>query len=161
MKMTEESAKTLQKLMALCSRGEKCESEAYRYMTTRGATPEEAELAIEYLVENKYVDNARYARAFAADKQRFQKWGRDKIAAQLRIKKIEENTIQEAIEENFDSELEKNTVLAELAKKLRGIKAEEPARKTWEKLMRFAISRGYSMQTAKPIINQMIRELKS
>lgn len=154
--MTEESAKLLQRLMALCSRSEKCESEAYQYMIRRGATPDEAGLAVEYLTENQYVSNARYARSYTADKMRFNKWGKDKIAMQLRAKKISETDIQNAADEIFDSESEKETIKAEMAKKLRGIKNGEPRQKIWEKLMRFAISRGYPMQICKPMIIQMI-----
>lgn len=157
--MTEESARLLQRLMALCSRGEKCESEAYRYMTQRGATPEEAALAVEYLTENQYIDNARYARSYAADKMRFNKWGKDKIALQLRLKKVSDEDIQNAIDEIFEPDIEKDTITAEMAKKLRGIKSGEPRQKIWEKLMRFAIGRGYPMQICKPLIAKMISEL--
>ncbi len=159
--MSEESARLLQKLMALCSRGEKCESEAYQYMTQRGATPGEAALAVEYLTENQYVSNARYARAYTADKMRFNKWGKDKISLQLRIKKISDTDIRNAIDEIFDSEEEKETIKAEMAKKLRGIKTGEPRQKVWEKLMRLAISRGYPMSACKPIISQILQEWDS
>ncbi|MCQ2253010.1 MAG: RecX family transcriptional regulator [Bacteroidales bacterium] len=157
--MTEESAKILQRLMALCSRGEKCSSEARQYMLKHGATDEEADLAVEYLTENLYIDDHRFARAYAADKFRFNKWGRDKITMQLKIKKIPQEAIENAIEEIFDCDQEKETISNELAKKLRGIK-NDPKNKIWEKLMRFSISRGYSMQVARPIIDQMIRELQ-
>jgi len=156
--MTEDTAKTLNKLMVLCSRAEKCESEAYKYMTTRGATNEEAFEAVEYLTENQYVNNERYARSYVADKARFNKWGKDKIVMQLKIKQIPDSVINMAIEEIFDPEQEKNTICSELAKKLRGIKEDEPRAKTWEKLMRFAAGRGYPMDICSPIINQMLNE---
>ncbi len=144
--------------MVLCSRTEKCESEAYKYMTTRGATNGEAFEAVEYLTENQYVDNERYARSYVADKARFNKWGKDKIVMQLRIKQIPDSVINGAVEEIFDPEMEKNTAQAELAKKLRGIKESEPRQKVWEKLMRFAAGRGYSMEICSPIISQMLSD---
>ncbi|MCQ2249735.1 MAG: RecX family transcriptional regulator [Bacteroidales bacterium] len=156
--MTEETAKTLSKLMVLCSRAEKCESEAYKYMTTRGATNEEAFEAVEYLTANQYVDNERYARSYVADKARFNKWGKDKIVMQLRIKQIPDSVINGAIEEIFDPELEKNTISTELAKKLRGLKDDEPRAKAWEKLMRFAAGRGYPAATCGPIITKMLND---
>lgn len=159
--MREESARWLNRLMALCSRAEKCESEAYKYMTQRGATHEEASLAVEYLTENQYINNARYARSYVADKMRFNKWGKEKIAMQLRLKKIGEADIQNAIDEIFEPEIENETISAEMAKKLRGIKSGEPKRKIWEKLMRFAISRGYPMQVCKPLIAKLISELET
>ncbi|MBQ5452269.1 MAG: hypothetical protein IIT56_04680 [Bacteroidales bacterium] len=62
--MTETALKALNKLMALCSKTEKCELDAFTYMTSHGCSDEEAALGVEYLVENKYVDNRRYAESF-------------------------------------------------------------------------------------------------
>lgn len=156
--MTEESLRHLNKLMALCSRSEKCESEARDYMTKRGASDEDADLAVEYLVENKYVDNRRYAGFYVADKFRFNKWGKDKIVQQLRLKKIPQDIINEALEENYSENDEKELILHELAKKLRSIK-EESRQKTWEKLMRFAIGRGYSYNSVKDLIDSLLKDL--
>lgn len=158
--MTEESAKVLQKLMALCSRGEKCESEAYDYMLRKGATEDEAALAVEYLVENKYVDNKRYARFFVADKLRFNKWGKTKIVTQLKIKKISSEDIEDALQESYSESDEKDLISEELAKKLR-VLTKYPKPKIWEKLMRFAISRGYQYNNVKPLIDNLLGNLEN
>ncbi len=158
MLMTEDSARTLQKLMALCSRSEKCESEAFDYMIKKGASKDEAELAVEYLVENQYVDNKRYARFYVADKFRFNKWGKDKIVSQLKLKKISTEDINEALEESYPQNEEKLLITEELAKKLRVI-SNNPKPKIWEKLMRFSIGRGYSYDTVKPLIDNLLKEL--
>lgn len=126
-------------------------------MTRHGATHDEADLAVEYLTENRYIDDARYARCYAADKFRFNKWGKERIMMQLRMKRIPDNAILDAIDEVFDTESEKNTIESELAKKLRGIK-NDPRQKQWEKLMRFAISRGYQMEISRPIISRLLSQ---
>ncbi len=155
--MSEENALILKKLMALCSRGEKCEYDAYQYMTKRGASHEDAKLAVEYLVENRFIDNERYSTAFAADKLRFAKWGKNKIVNALRLKRIPDTLIQSALDMAIDPDDEKKAIESEVAKKLRGIRGE-PRHKIWEKLMRFAISRGYPIATCKPIIDRLMDE---
>ena len=153
--MTEEAAITLKKLMALCSRSEKCEYDALQYMTRHGASKEDAALAVEYLVANRFVDNQRYALAYTADKFKFARWGAHKIAAALKAKRIPDACISEAIGQIVDPKSENQTLANELAKKLRGIK-NETKQKTREKLIRFAIARGYPTQRCISIINSLL-----
>ena len=146
--MTENSQKLLQRLAALCSKSEKCESDALQYFLSRGVSRLEAEEAVEKLVSDGFINNRRFARAFVRDKFLFNKWGRDKIAAGLRAKKISKDDIDLAFEESFSAEDEKKTAEDELAKKLRSLKTDAPKEKLREKLMRFCLSRGYSVSTA-------------
>lgn len=157
--MTENAVLTLNKLMALCSKTEKCELDAFNYLLSHGCSGEEAALGVEYLVENKYVDNRRYAESFFSDKLRFDKWGRKKIISRLRLKKISSEDINYVLEAFSDSQNEKKIIEEELAKKLRGIKEGLPRRKIWEKLMRFCLSRGYDTQVSASVIEVLIKDL--
>ncbi len=143
--------------MALCSRSEKSEHDAREYMLMHGASEEDANLAVEYLVANSFVNNERYALAFAADKFRFAKWGERKIASALRLKKIPDSLIASAIQQAIEPEAEKLTIEAEMAKKLRGIK-DTPKREAWQKLMRFGMSRGYRPDICNQIIGRMLSD---
>lgn len=155
--MTDASVITLNKLMALCSKTEKCELDAYNYMVSHGCSHQEAALAVEYLVENKYVDNRRYAESFFSDKLRFSKWGRKKIISRLRLKKISPDDINYVLEHVSDIQDEKKIMEDELAKKLRGIKEGFPKRKVWEKLMRFCLSRGYDAGDSANVIERLLK----
>ena len=156
--MTETALKALNKLMALCSKTEKCELDAFTYMTSHGCSDEEAALGVEYLVENKYVDNRRYAESFFSDKLRFLKWGRKKIVSRLRLKKISPDDINYVLEVFSDVEDEKKIMKDELAKKLRGIKESLPKRKVWEKLMRFCLSRSYDVGISSNVIDGLLKD---
>ena len=153
-----EYAILLNRLAALCSRSEKCEYDAMEYMLSHGASEDDAASAVEYLTANHFIDNARYAYAFAADKSRFAKWGAHKIAAALRLKRIPASIIADALDNAVDPKREKQTVLDEMAKKLRGIKADEPKQKLWQKLMRFGIARGYSVEVCKEAISRLLAD---
>ncbi len=143
----------------MCSRSEKCEYDAMEYMLSHGAGEEDAAAAVEYLVANGFIDNARYADAFAADKFRFAKWGAHKIAAALRRKRIQSGIIAAALDKAIDPQREKDTARDEMAKKLRGIKSDEPKQKIWQKLMRFGVARGYSVEICREAASSLLADV--
>lgn len=143
--------------MALCSRSEKCEYDASEYMLSHGATQEQADIAVEYLVANNFIDNARYADAFAADKFKFSRWGAHKIATALKRKRIPGDLIAAALDKAIDPESEKQTVEYEMAKKLRGFNGDTH-QQAWQKLMRFGASRGYRPQLCNEIIGRLLSQ---
>ncbi len=143
----------------MCSRSEKCEYDAMEYMLSHGAGEEDAAAAVEYLVANGFIDNARYADAFAADKFRFAKWGAHKIAAALRRKRIQSGIIAAALDKAIDPQREKQTAYDEMAKKLRGIKSDEPKQKIWQKLMRFGVARGYSVEICREAASSLLADV--
>ncbi|MBR6998867.1 MAG: RecX family transcriptional regulator, partial [Prevotella sp.] len=68
-----------QRLAALCARGEHCQSEMLEKMRAWGVTAEEQAQVMARLTQEHYVDDERFARAFVADKVRYNKWGRRKV----------------------------------------------------------------------------------
>lgn len=54
---------------------------------------------VEYLEENRYIDDSRFARAFARDKVKFSGWGKNKIRMALAMKRIPSAEISSALEE--------------------------------------------------------------
>ncbi len=153
--MTDDAAILLKRLTALCSRSEKSEHDAKEYMLRHGASEEDAALAVEYLVANQFVDNERFAIAFAADKFRFAKWGERKIAAALRLKHISDDLIALALRKAIEPEREKQIVETEMAKKLRGF-TDMPKPDARQKLMRFGAARGYRMDICNDIIGRLL-----
>ena len=91
------------------------------------------------LVEEKYVDDVRYAGAFAREKAGLQGWGPIKIRFQLRSKGISEDAIAAALEEvepgRAADKLER--LLAAKARTLEG----DPQFRL--KMLKFGLSRGY------------------
>lgn len=90
------------RLADLCSRSEQCESDLRMKITRAGLSKEEGDQIIDFLKTNRFLDNARFARAYARDKLRFAGWGRNKIRAGLYAKGIAADDIKaglDAIEE--------------------------------------------------------------
>jgi regulatory protein len=67
---------------------------------------------IRSLKENRFVDDRRYAGAYANDKLRFSKWGRLKIAIGLKHKQISQEVIDDVLS-NLD-EAEYNDILRQV-----------------------------------------------
>lgn len=88
----------LKRMATLCARSEQCSNDIRQKLYKAGLHEEEVEQVMEQLVEMKFIDDARYAGAFARDKARFAGWGPLKIRAALAVKRIPSDIIREAID---------------------------------------------------------------
>lgn len=129
-------------LAALCAQAEHCQYEMLEKMR-RWELPEEAQARVmAKLVKERYVDDERYAQAFAKDKIRYNKWGRRKVEQALWQKRIDEE-IRNSVLNDVDDE-EYLSVLSPLLKqKRKTIKAKNDYELN-QKLVRFALGRGFT-----------------
>lgn len=135
--------KLLDKAARLCSNQEKCEYDIYQKLIKWGLSEQNSAKAIEFLVENKFLDNERYTKYYIKDKLRFNKWGRNKIVYSLKQKRISQNIIDDAIE-NLDPALYDSILDEVLKNKIKSVgNANEYSNKV--KLIRFASQRGFLM----------------
>jgi len=147
------SEKCLSRLQRLCSKAEYCTSDVYRKaMKDLEGDAEAAAGVVEKLVAEKYVDDARYASAFAREKASIQGWGPVKIRFQLRGKGIADAAITAALEEvepqRAADKLER--LLAAKRKSLEG----DPQLKL--KLIKFALSRGYEYDEVETTLKSVL-----
>lgn len=131
----------LLRLTTLCSRAEHCSGEMTEKMQRWGIGEEDQASIMHYLVENKYVDDERFCRAFVNDKIEYSKWGRRKIEQALWMKHIDK-TIYEPILDEVPNERYIEILRPMLKSKARNIKAQSDY-ELQMKLIRFAMSRGF------------------
>lgn len=138
-------------LAALCAQAEHCQWEMVEKMR-KWEIPEEAQARImERLVKERYVDDERFARAFAKDKVRYNKWGCRKVEQALWQKHIDEDIRKNVLNEIDDEEY--LSVLRPLLKqKRKSIKAQNDYELN-QKLMRFALGRGFTFDIIKQCID--------
>lgn len=141
MDLTRDQTIAYDKAALLCSRSEKCSSEIVDKLKLWGLSADESESVIKKLISEKYLDNERFARAYAKDKFRFNRWGRQKIEYMLRAKHINQEIVKIALEEITD-EGYADELLRLIADKEKTIKAKDRYDKR-NKLMRFAMGRGF------------------
>ena len=142
------------KAMQLCSRREYCRKDMLEKAVSWGCTPAEARELIDFLVEEKYVDERRYTEAFVRDKLRFNKWGRVKIAYMLRTQNIDKDIIMNVLSEIDETEYIE-MLTGELQKKYRSVQ-RGTASEIKGKLFRFASSRGFETEIVNEAISRLI-----
>lgn len=136
-----------QKLTDLCARGEHCQHEMTEKMRRWGVSDEEQAQVMARLIDECYVDDARYTHAFVYDKIRYSKWGRRKVEQALWMKHIDATIIRQELDAVDDEEY--TAVLKPLLRqKRRSTKASSDYELNM-KLIKFAISRGFTMDIIK------------
>ena len=149
--MTEEQA--LARLTALCASAEHCTGEMIDKMT-KWEIPEEAQARImEHLVSNKYVDDERYCRAFVHDKMEYNHWGRRKIEQALYVKHVDKAIQTKVLDEIPDSDFI-DILRPLLDQKRRQTRADNEYEMNI-KLMRFAASRGFTIDQIRQCIEEV------
>jgi regulatory protein len=94
-----------EKAKALCASREYCISDITSRLESWGVTDKAAvERIVAGLLKEKFIDEQRYAHAFARDKLRYNKWGKIKIEWHLRMKGVNTACIKESIESIDEAE---------------------------------------------------------
>lgn len=138
-------------LAALCAQSEHCQYEMVEKMRKWELSEEAQARVMAKLVAERYVDDERYARAFVKDKVRYNKWGRRKVEQALWQKRIDEDIRQRILDE-IDDEEYLNVLRPLLKQKRRSTKATSDYELN-RKLMRFALSRGFSFDLIRQCID--------
>ena len=146
----------LYKLAAKCSISEQCLSDVESKLTKYDLTEEERTHILRHLIEEKYIDDRRYAEAYVRDKYRFNKWGRIKIAQGLRMKGIDTETIKSAM--GAIDEEEYMDILRDLIKAKRRSTRGSSEYEINGKLIRFATGRGFEFAAIRECLNVTERD---
>jgi regulatory protein len=141
------------RLESMCARAEHCTFELREKLWQWGISSAEGEKIIAQLKKTRYVDDARFARAFVNDKVRFARRGRLRIKQALEMKRIDASIIAEALDE-IDPELY-SLNLAYTVKQKAETFDDITAYDTRMKILRFAVSRGYEPALAAKAINAL------
>ena len=84
----------LDKFRRQCSRREYCSSDIFKKaLKDLEGDVEKASLAVQTLIEEKYVDDRRYAEAYAREKSSISGWGEVKIRYALSARGLPAETI--------------------------------------------------------------------
>ena len=143
--------KALIRCEELCARAERCEHELREKMRAWRIDSRDIEAIINSLTTRRFLDDSRFARAFVRDKYRFARWGRRKIAMALKQKRIDSDTIDEALEEINQEEY--TAVLRTLLKATAAHMDRPLSYDDRVKLFRFAVARGFETQ----LISSMLK----
>ena len=150
------AAQALQSLMRLCSRTEKSSGDALRLMRGWGVPEAEREGVLKTLIEQRFIDDRRYAEAYVREKSNLSGWGARKIAFQLNLKGIDKEIINSTLA-SLDSDVQLEQLTAKLERKMRTTKAAN----NYElrgKLLRYGMGLGFDYEMTRSAIDKITPE---
>lgn len=142
----------LERLTSLCVRSEQCESQLRGKMRLHGVGREDADRLIDWLYEHRFLDEERFAGAYARTKMRFAGWGKVKIRLTLASLGIAEGVIRSALDT-----LDENEYRSILAKRLESVlrQADVTDPLTRQKVFRRMWARGYESA----LLNELLGDI--
>ena len=143
----------LAKMQRYCAYQERCHEEVRSKLLNMGVYNDWREEIIVQLIEENFLNEERFARAFARGKFRIKQWGRNRIRQELKKRKISDYCVRMAMDEIEEQDY-RHTLEAALMKKNISLIEEDPYRRK-SKLARYAISRGFESELAWQLINEM------
>lgn len=129
------------KAESYCAYQERCQQEVRDKLYSWGLHEVQVENVIADLIASNFINEERFAKAYAGGKFRIKKWGRVKISIELKRRKISSYCIKKGLaeieEEEYIKTLQK---VAEI--KIKATKERDSKKKKY-KVMNYLLSRGF------------------
>lgn len=131
----------LQKLMHYCAYQERCHQEVRTKLISLEIYGEDLEEIIAELITENFLNEERFAKAYAGGKFRIKKWGKIRIRQELKKRRISDYCIKKAMQE-IDEEGYMEGLYKVIEKK-RKTEKETNEFKLKGKLAKYAMSKGF------------------
>lgn len=140
----------LSKLEYFCAYQERCPKEVRTKLAALGVRGESADQIFEVLQNDGYINEERFAMAYAGGKFRINHWGRVRIRMELRMRDIAADLIEKAID-SIDETAYTDQLQQLLEKKQAHYEGQERAR---DKTAAALIRAGFEMELVFKFLNQ-------
>lgn len=87
------------KLEAYCAYQERCHKEVRNKLKEMKMIPEAVNKIMVHLIEQNYLNEERFAKAFVRGKFRIKKWGKNRLLKELKLREISKYSIESALKE--------------------------------------------------------------
>ena len=131
----------LDKMAKYCAYQERCVKDVRDKLKTFDIPEEDKTKILDYLLDNRFVNDERYAKAFVRGKVNQSGWGVNKIRFHLIQKGIDKDIIDEALGQT-DEEVYRQRLIEILKTKAKTIKAASDFEKK-RKLAAYAMQKGF------------------
>jgi regulatory protein len=152
--LTKEQA--LQKLKHYCGYQERSHYEVRQKLFDLGIWKKDHDEIVASLIENEYLNEERFAIAFAGGKFRIKQWGRVKIKYELKQKQVSEYSIKKALKQIDEGEY-RETLTKLAAEKYASLKGEQYMVRR-KKTMDYLLARGFEITLITDEIGRLIKE---
>lgn len=138
-----------------CAYRERCHKEVLQKLKQLRMIPEACDQIIHHLLTNNYLNETRFAQAFARGKFRTKKWGKRRIVRELKFRDISKYNISLALKEIPESEYY-TTFDALVKKRLGQLVTEKNLQKKKKKLADYLLYRGWESE----MVYETVREIR-
>ena len=135
------------------NRRERTEHEVRNHLEQRDLTEEARDHVVRLLIEDRYLDDSRFARLFTQDKRKLDGWGRDRIRSTLVRRGIPREVAEEALEDE-PPELERERAMELLRQRF---PSPPRTRRERESALGLMLRRGYGSEVALEAITSYAR----
>ncbi|AUC74489.1 regulatory protein RecX [Olleya sp. Bg11-27] len=143
------------KLEHYCAYQERCHKEVKQKLRDMNMIPEAADIIVVHLLEHNFLNEERFARAYARGKFRIKKWGKYRITLELKRKDIAKFNVNQAFTEIDEAEyIEVFNDLAE--KKVNSLKESDKYKKR-KKLIDYLLYRGWESHLVYEKASELIK----
>ena len=142
----------LQKLKHYCGYQERCHNEVKEKLYNLGVWKKEHDEIIATLIEENYLNEERFAIAFASGRFRIKQWGRVKIKYELKQKRVSDYCIKKALKQIDEDDYLK--VLNKLAKEKYAMLKSEQYLVRKKKTMNYLMGKGFEMDLVRGVMEK-------
>ena len=143
----------LDKMAKYCAYQERCVKDVRDKLKTFEIPEEEKAKIIDYLLDNRFVNDERFAKSFVRGKVNQSGWGVNKIRFHLIQKGIDKDIIEEALGQT-DEEAYRQRLIDILKTKNKTIKADSDFEKK-RKLAAYAMQKGFEGALVWEVLNDL------
>ena len=142
------------KIKHFCAYQERSHAEVKKKLYGFGLYKNEVELLMSQLIEENYLNEERFAFAFAGGKFRIKQWGKTKIKYELKLRQVSDYSIKKAL-----AQIEEEDYLKTLYKiaeeKLATLESEKNIFTKKSKLQNYLVSKGFEFNVISGILKDM------
>lgn len=144
-----------QKAMEIfCAYQERCHYEVRKKLREMRMIPQAIDHILAQLIESNYLNEERFAKAFARGKFRIKHWGKNRIVRELKFREISKYNIESALKEIPQQDY--LDALDALAKKKMDSILERSVLKKKKKLVDYLLYRGWEPHLVYDKVNELM-----
>ncbi len=148
--LTKEQA--LQKLRHYCAYAERCHSDVVSKLYDLGVWKKEHDEIVATLIEENYLNEERFARAFAGGYFRTKQWGKNKIVQALKQKGVSPYCIKTGLKE-IDEEDYEQTLQKLFTQKWESLRGTSNRFSKMKKTTDYLLQKGFESHLIQPLFN--------
>ncbi|SDT41521.1 regulatory protein [Maribacter dokdonensis] len=142
------------KIESYCAYQDRCHKEVVSKLKDMGMIPIAIDTIIAQLIEDRFLNEERFAKSFARGKFNIKKWGKNRIVRELKFRDISKYNITTALKE-IEPEAY-STTLDHLAKKRLDQITETNTQKRRKKLADYLLYRGWESHLVYEKLQELI-----